>query len=161
MRCLFNNQSTNSRPRTKSSGFFILRMDLANGRRNASPTRKSHKPCRGGVSPPEKERVDGDNKSACHPELVELPRVERSEQAEARCVAPQGSLNEFGWLSTENVTSHQKATEILNEIPLKHEVFSASHLVLRSVKVRLRALHSAQNDIQWHYVVVFFQNGEE
>ena len=72
-----------------------------------------------------------------------------------------GSLNEFGWPSTENVTSHQKATEILNEIPLKHEVFSASHLALRSVKVRLRALHSAQNDIQWHCVVVFFQNGEE
>ena len=30
-----------------------------------------------------------------------------------------GSPNGFGWLSTENVTSHQQATEISNEIPLR------------------------------------------
>ncbi len=28
-----------------------------------------------------------------------------------------GSSNEFEWLTKENVTSHQKATEISNEIP--------------------------------------------
>ena len=28
-----------------------------------------------------------------------------------------GSRNEFPWLAKENVTSMQKATEILNEIP--------------------------------------------
>ena len=28
-----------------------------------------------------------------------------------------GSLNEFGWLAKENVTSHQKVTKICSEIP--------------------------------------------
>ena len=30
-----------------------------------------------------------------------------------------GSLNEFGWLSTENVTSREQATESRYEIPLR------------------------------------------
>ena len=30
-----------------------------------------------------------------------------------------GSRNKFGWLSIANVTSHQKATETSNEIPLR------------------------------------------
>ena len=50
-----------------------------------------------------------------------------------------GSRNEFRWLSKADVTSHQKATEICSEIPLKHEVFFASSLALRSEKVRLRS----------------------
>ena len=35
----------------------------------------------------------------------------------ARLLADAGSLNEFWWLSTANVTSNRQATEILNEIP--------------------------------------------
>ena len=50
-----------------------------------------------------------------------------------------GSLNEFGWLSTENVTFLQQAIETRYEIPLKHEVFFGSFLADRSKKLRLRS----------------------
>ena len=88
---------------------------------------------------------------------VELLRVERSEQAKARCAAPQGYGSEFGWLATENVTSIQKVTEILNHIPLRQNA-SRFHLVLHSVKVRLRSACTppfAQNDRLEVCLVVF------
>ena len=85
-------------------------MDLANGRRNASPTRKSHKPRRGGVSPPEKERVDGDNKSTCHPELVELfLSEERGKSAKRQSGLRDLVTNLGGFLNRCNIpsASHQ------------------------------------------------------
>ena len=49
------------------------------------------------------------------------------------------SLNEFGWLAKENVTSHQKVIKICSEIPAKRKAFFGSHLVPHSVKLRLRS----------------------
>ena len=63
-----------------------------------------------------------------------------------------GSRNEFGWLSTENVTSLWQATEISNEIPLR----------LRLALLRRYSLHRSstgacrllRDDIQRFYLVV-------
>ena len=56
-----------------------------------------------------------------------------------------GSRNKFGWLSIANVTSHQKATETSNEIPLRL-VARAFAPLSHFAKVRLRASPCAQND---------------
>ena len=67
-----------------------------------------------------------------------------------------GSPNEFGRLFKGDVTSIQKATEILSEIPLKHEVLFASFLAPRSEKVR-----QAQDDIQWFYLGIAIEKGDQ
>ncbi len=55
----------------------------------------------------------------------------------------KGSPNEFGWLTTVSVTSHQKAIEILNEIPLRTRARGFSSLLAR------KNFDFAQDDIQW------------
>ena len=52
-----------------------------------------------------------------------------------------GSLNEFGWLSTENVTFLRQATKIRYEIPLRLMARGFSSLIAR------KNFDSAQDDI--------------
>jgi hypothetical protein len=59
-----------------------------------------------------------------------------------------GSPNEFGWLSVANVTSHQKATEIPNEIPLRLRARDFSSLFAR------KNFDFAQDDIQWFCLII-------
>ena len=53
-----------------------------------------------------------------------------------------GSLNEFGWLSTVNVTSYQQVTKTRYEIPLRLMARGFSSLIAR------KNFDFAQDDIQ-------------
>ena len=63
-----------------------------------------------------------------------------------------GSLNEFGWLSTENVTFLQQAIETRYEIPLRLMARGFSSLIAR------KNFDSAQDDIQWVGLAVCFRD---
>ena len=64
-----------------------------------------------------------------------------------------GSLNEFGWLSTENVTFLQQAIETRYEIPLRLMARGFSSLIAR------KNFDSAQDDIQWFCLQICVRDG--
>ena len=73
---------------------------------------------------------------------VELLRVERSEQAKARCIAPQGSPNKFEWLLNRgNIPSKSDRESLRDPACLTARGFSS--LFAR------KNFDSAQDDIQW------------
>ena len=66
----------------------------------------------------ENERIPLNKQSACHPERSRTFSERRARKKQG-AKAPQGSRNEFWWLSAVDVTSLWQATEISNEIPLR------------------------------------------
>ena len=64
-----------------------------------------------------------------------------------------GSLNEFGWLSTENVTFLRQAIETRYEIPLRLMARGFSSLIAR------KNFDSAQDDIQWFCLQICVRAG--
>ena len=64
-----------------------------------------------------------------------------------------GSLNEFGWLSTENVTFLQQAIETRYEIPLRLMARGFSSLIAR------KNFDFAQDDIQWFCLQICVRDG--
>ena len=63
-----------------------------------------------------------------------------------------GSLNEFGWLSTEKVTFLRQAIETRYEIPLRLMARGFSSLIAR------KNFDFAQDDIQWVGLAVCFRD---
>ena len=85
-----------------------------------------------------------DKKSACHPERrkphavceVEVSPSEERGETEER-MRRRDLRTSLGGLPRKMLHPVKKTTKSCNEIPLKHEVFFASFLALRSKKVRL------------------------
>ena len=74
------------------------------------------------------------------------------EQAEPRSNATMGSPNGFGWLSFTNVTFTTKSHRDFEPYPCGARA-PWFCFVIHSAKLRLRAPHSAQNDIQRYCVI--------